>query len=291
MDAVVEALAVCPSELRAAVTGLGRNAEIEEIRLRVGREVSVFCGGRELPLTGCNADTALLETILGRATGQAVYAARDTLRNGFVTMRGGHRIGICGTGVYRNGELYTLKELSSLNLRIARQIRGAANEAADYLWLHPRSTLLLGAPGSGKTTLLRDLIRQCSDRFGWRLCVADERMELAASQNGIAQFDLGAHTDVLSGIAKGTAIEMLLRSMNPRWIAVDEISAESDVEQIVRAAYCGVRFLATVHADTFEELDKRPIYRRLMQSQTFETLMLLGSGRKLTIRGGNTNVA
>ena len=291
MDAVSEALRVCPEEIRAAVLGLGRNDKIEELRFRSGRQVTVGCGEKEFPLNGKIADGAMLERILGLATGQAVYAAQDMLKNGFVTLSGGHRVGICGTGVYREGAIYTLKEISSVNIRIARQICGAADEAADYLWTHPVSTLLLGVPGSGKTTLLRDLIRQCSDRFGWRLCVADERMELAACRNGIPQFDLGLHTDILSGIGKREAIEMLLRSMNPRWIAVDEISAEADVEEIVRAGYCGVRFLATVHAASFEELDKRPVYRRLMQSGTFETLMLLNRERRLNIRKGRACVA
>lgn len=291
MNAVSEALAVCPPEVRTAVDRLPMRERVEELRFRTGRPVAVRCGEKETALPGSLADGAMLSEILSRATGQALYAAQEMLKGGFVTIPGGHRLGICGTGVYRDGTVQTLREISSLNLRIARQIRGAADEAADALWTHSVSTLILGAPGSGKTTLLRDLVRQCSDRFGWPMCVADERMELAACRGGAAQFDLGAHTDVLSGIAKGTAIEMLLRSMNPRWIAVDEISAEADVEALVRASYCGVRFLATVHAASFEELDKRPVYRRLMQSQTFETLILLGAGRRLTIRKGRANVA
>lgn len=291
MDAVSEALAVCPPGVRAAVDRLAMRERIEELRFRTGRPVAVRCGEKEMILPGAVADSAMLGEILSCATGQALYAAQEMLKNGFVTIPGGHRLGVCGTGIYQYGAIKTLREISSLNLRVARQIRGAANDAADALWTHPVSTLVLGAPGSGKTTLLRDLVRQCSDRFGWPMCVADERMELAACRGGAAQFDLGAHTDVLSGIAKGAAIEMLLRSMNPRWIAVDEISAEADVEALVRASYCGVRFLATVHAASFDELDKRPVYRRLMQSQSFETLLLLSAGRRLTIRRGRTNVA
>lgn len=290
-EALLQALEVCPPEVRAAAMRCGQAERIEELRFRAGQEAAVSIGDAELPLHGCAVDRKLLADILARATGQAVYAAQDMLKNGFVTISGGHRLGVCGTGVCRDGEVYTFKDISSLNLRVAREIRGAASEAADYLWLHPVSTLILGAPASGKTTLLRDLIRQCSDRFGWRICAADERMELAACRGGVPQFDLGAHTDVLSGVAKGAAIELLLRSMNPHWIAVDEITAESDVDKLVRAGYCGVRFLATVHAASFAELERRPVYRTLLRSGMFESFLLLGRGRRLQIRKGVTEVA
>lgn len=283
-DAIDQALAVCPPELRGPLRRRCEALDAEEIRFRLGREVCVYAGAGAYPLHGSIVSGTMLDDILRRATGQAVYAAQDMLKSGYFTIEGGHRIGICGTGVYRDGAIFTLKELSSINLRIARQVLGAANRAADELWTHPRSMLLLGPPGCGKTTLLRDLIRQCSERFGWRVCVVDERSELAACRGGVPQFDLGRHTDVLSGIAKSAAIEMLLRSMGPQWIAVDEISAERDVDTIVRAGYCGVRFLATVHAADFDELDKRPVYRRLMSAGMFDTLLLLQSGRRLAIR-------
>ena len=135
--------------------------------------------------------------------------------------------------------------------------------------------LLCGAPGSGKTTLLRDLIRQLSDRFGWRICVVDERLELAACASGVPQFRLGAHTDVLSGAPKAAGIELLLRTMNPEWIAVDEITAEADIAAIRRASYCGVRFLATAHAADRRELESRPLYRALLQDGFFRMAAFL----------------
>lgn len=290
-DAVLEAAAVCPPEVGAALAALRHAEKADEIRFRMGREVTAVVGEEEVPLGGIRTDARLIEGILARATGQAVYAAQDMLKNGFLILPGGHRLGVCGTGVVRDGAVTTLREVSSLNLRVARQLRGVATEAAERLWLRPCSTLLLGAPASGKTTLLRDLIRQCSDRFGWRVCVSDERGELAACRAGVPQFDLGARTDILTGVDKKHAVEMLLRSMNPRWIALDEISAEGDVETIVRAAYCGVRFLATAHAASFAELDKRPIYRALVRSGVFEMYILLDARRRLHFREGGANVA
>lgn len=174
-----------------------------------------------------------------------------------------------------------LRDISSMNLRIAGQHLGCADAAADFLWTHPRSCLVIGAPGSGKTTLLRDLIRQISDRFLWRVSVVDERMELACCVGGKAQFQVGAHTDILSGVGKQRGIEMLLRTMNPQWIALDEITAEADVEEMVRASYCGVRFLATAHAVSRDELQRRPVYRTLLQTQLFETLITILPHRQI----------
>lgn len=285
MDEARQAMRVCPKRIRAALERFPRLSEVEEIRLRVGRAVTVNARGRETSVGAEKVTLQDLQEILEHATGQAVYAAREMLKSGFLTVEGGHRLGLCGTAVYRNGELFTLRDLSSVDIRVARQIFGAADGCADFLWTHPRSTLIVGAPGRGKTTLLRDLIRQCSDRFGWRIGVADERMELAACVAGVPQFDLGAHSDILSGVRKEEAIEMLTRSMNPQWIAVDEITAAQDIEAIRRASYCGVRFFATAHAATLAELEQRPLYRMLLESGTFENTVVIGENRTLQMQG------
>ena len=169
---------------------------------------------------------------------------------------------------------------------IARQPDGVADRLRDALWARPQSVLLCGAPGSGKTTLLRDLIRQLSDRFGWRICVVDERLELAACASGVPQFRLGARTDVLSGAPKAAGIELLLRTMNPEWIAVDEITAEADIAAIRRASYCGVRFLATAHAADRRELESRPLYRALLEDGFFRMAAFLLPDRSVRIERG-----
>ena len=228
----------------------------------------------------------LLRGILEQATQRSAYAMQEMTRCGFVTLPGGHRLGICGTAVVQNGTITALREPSSLNLRIARQPNGIADRLRDALWARPQSVLLCGAPGSGKTTLLRDLIRQLSDRFGWRICVVDERLELAACASGVPQFRLGARTDVLSGAPKAAGIELLLRTMNPEWIAVDEITAEADIAAIRRASYCGVRFLATAHAADRRELESRPLYRTLLQDGFFRMAAFLLPDRSVRIERG-----
>lgn len=147
------------------------------------------------------------------------------------------------------------------------------------LWTRPQSTLLAGPPGAGKTTLLRDTVRLLSARR--RVCLVDERQEVAACLNGLPQFDLGENTDILSAAPKEQGIELLIRAMNPQWIALDEITAAGDVRAIVRASYCGVKFLATAHAANRQELFSRPLYRALMEEGIFRNLVFLSEDHKI----------
>lgn len=280
---VRQALTVCPEAVKRAVSALSpdKQEKLEELRFRLGQPVFYRWDSREEILDCGRTKTGWLEQMVGNATGQAVYAAQEMLRQGFVTLPGGHRMGLCGTGVYQRGELTSIREISSLNLRVAKSLRGVADEAKTYLWTHPASTLVIGPPGRGKTTLLRDLIRQLSQDFGWRICVADERMELAACMDGLPQFDLGCHTDVMSAVKKSLAISLMLRSMNPQWIALDEITAKEDVEAMMQASYCGVQFLATAHAANREELSRRQVYRELLERRIFENLITILPDRNL----------
>lgn len=278
-----QALSVCPTAARDAVEALPEQTQeqLEELRFRAGQNICLIAGGQTMQLNTLRTSPAQLEELVSRAAKQAVYAAAEQLKNGFLTLPGGHRLGLCGMGVYKQGELSGLRQYSSVNLRIAREVRGIADGILHALWTHPRSTLILGPPGRGKTTLLRELIRSASDCFQWRICVADERMELAAMEDGLAQFDLGSNTDVLSGVEKAEAISMLQRCMNPQWIAVDEITREADVEAIIRASYTGVSFLATAHASCRAELRARPVYRQLLESGMFENLVTIAPNREI----------
>ena len=274
-------LSVLPAALAEGVRRLpaAERQRMQEIRLRCGRAASYLSGGREHVIPcgarGYAVDAECLRTVVNKATSYSRYAAGDQLRQGFVTLPGGHRLGLCGQAVTDGPDVRTLREISSVNLRIARALRGAGREACDHLCRHPASTLIAGPPGCGKTTLLRELIRALSDGARQRVGVVDERFELAACEGGMPGFDLGGMTDVLSGAPKHEGVYMLLRTMNPDWIAVDEITDERDVDALLRSSFCGVRILASAHVFSRLDLLARPLYARMCALGLFENLILM----------------
>ena len=277
-----------PEPLRSSVAARlsEKNGEIEEIRLRNGFPPTCLYGQRELPIQseppGFSVDGKLLSEVVTRASRYSAYAVQDQLRQGFLTIPGGHRLGVCGRVILHENGIHSISELQSLNLRIAHQKIGVADPATNLLWSEPGSALIVGSPGRGKTTVLRDLIRQTSDRFSQRVGLVDERGELAACLDGIPQLRIGRHTDVLSGCPKSIGIELLVRTMNPNWIAVDEISSERDADVLIRASYTGVRFLATAHVWKKTDLQYRPVYRRLLEADVFAYLIEILPDRTLS---------
>lgn len=255
-------------------------SDVEEIRLCRGRKIRLCFRQREIELNDM-VDEEILQTVLDRSTQRSPHAVMEMLRRGFLILPGGHRLGICGTGVYKDGRLMSLRDISSINIRVAKQIYGIGSSIADTLWNNPGSALVMGPPGRGKTTLLRDVIRQLSTRFRERIAVIDERLELAACLDGCAQFDLGPTSDILSAVGKAEGIDMLVRTMSPTWIALDEITAGEDVDAIIRGSYCGVRFLATAHGSSVEDLYSRPVYRKLIENHIFDYLYLIESNRSI----------
>ena len=207
---------------------------------------------------------------------QKRYACIETLRQGFLPLRGGFRLGVCGSAVVREGEVSNLKEISSLSLRIVCEEVGLGSGIAPQLFDESGqflSTLILSPPGGGKTTLLRDLIRSLSlgdsEHRALRVAVIDERGEIAVCCKARPQMELGNHTDVLSLCPKATGIMMVLRGMNPQLIAVDEITAAEDISAMCLAANCGVGLLASIHAASVEELTQKPIFEELLRAKVF----------------------
>ena len=268
-------LRILPQAVQAALAGTSE-AQIEELRLRVGQRPSVLYAGveRALPVRD-TLSQAELQQILLNASAQSQYAVQEQLRSGYLSLPGGYRLGVCGSAVVQNGCMTGLREVSSLALRVPHAIRHPPQTLLPYL---QESCLLAGAPGSGKTTLLRSCIRTLSET-GQRVAVVDERLELAGAVHGVPQFDLGPCTDVLSGCPKGEGMLMLLRSMNPQWLAADEITQPEDLAAIRQAGGCGVKLLATLHAGSAEELKNKPLCRELFSTGIFRLVLYLDKNR------------
>ena len=275
-----QAAGVLPLRLRqgALALSLEEQAQVEELRLRAGRPMSAVLPEGERTIPGAPVGTRELEQLLEIASRASLHAVLDQVRRGYLTVEGGHRLGLCGTAVMREGELHSLRQLSSANLRIARQVRGTAEGILDRLCPAGRleSTLILAPPGLGKTTLLRDLIRLVSDGAGCRplrVSLADERGEVAALWNGIPQLEVGRNTDVVEGCPKAQGLMLLLRAMNPQVLAADEITAPEDVAALRTACGCGVTLLATAHGEGRGDLERRALYRPLLEDRCFRRLV------------------
>ena len=242
------AAALLPQELRRAALAvpLMRRAVCEELRLRAGQAPALRLPEGEIPFAETALTGADLAAVLENATGASLHAYAQQLRRGFVCAPGGVRVGVCGTAVMDGGDVHTIRGVSSLCVRVARQKPGAG--AAILPRLRGKSVLILSAPGGGKTTFLRELVRSQSDA-GVRVALADERGELAGlSSEGAPGFDVGKCTDVLSGAPKAAAAMLLLRAMGPEAVAMDELGDADDAAAVTALMGSGVRVLATAHA-------------------------------------------
>lgn len=271
------AAALLPPDLRAAAETLPEHerASCEELRLRVGCPPSARLPDGERPLTPDPVTPRTLAAVLENATGASLHAVADDLRRGFVSAPGGVRVGVCATAVCAGSGVVTLRDVSSLCIRVARPVPGAGREVLPML--RGKSVLVLSPPGGGKTTFLRELVRVSSDA-GARVAVADERGELAGMRGGVPGFDVGQRTDVLTGAPKAEAALMLLRAMSPEIVAMDEIGDASDAGAIRTLLGCGVRIFASAHAPDRAALMRRSVFRRLMEDRAFDALVVI-SGR------------
>lgn len=282
------AAALLPGEWRAEAMALPERIKdtAEEFRLRAGRQATVLTREGERPLSERTVTARDLASLLESATRASAHTAMENVASGFVTVRGGCRVGLCGVVSEEAGRVLTLRRLSGAALRIPRQVPGCADGVLAELTRRGfRDTLIVSPPGMGKTTLLRELVRRLSETH--RVSLLDERGEVAGVWNGVPEFDVGAHTDVLTGADKRSGAAMLLRSMNPEILAMDEITARSDLEAVRSGAACGVRILATAHAYTLADMPRRELYREILAMGVFERVVEISAdsaGRRYAVR-------
>lgn len=258
-----ELLSILPLWLRPETDKLGREA-LQEIRLRLTAAPEFLIGGRKVKIPG-RVLSDDLSYILNAACRYSPWTA-GSMASGYLTAPGGHRIGICGEAVMKEGIMTGYRTIRSVNIRVARDFPGISRNILPC----QGSILIIGSPGCGKTTLLRDLIRLRS--ASENISVVDERGELFPPG---ADFEMDGGTDVLTGCPKAQGIEAVLRSMGPDVIAVDEITSAVDCAALLEAGRCGVKVLATAHANGKQDLYHRPIYRQLVNNQLFDKLVIL----------------
>lgn len=256
-----ELLSILPSWMVPEADRLGKDVA-QEIRLRLGSPPEIVCGSGSRWIQGIVSKDDL-HFIINTASRYSPWAAQSTA-SGYLTAPGGHRIGICGEAVMKDGEMTGIRRVTSLCIRVARDYPGIAGKAGELTG----SVLIIGPPGSGKTTLLRDLVRNLSQRE--YVGVVDQRGELFPDH-----FAWGKRVDVLKGCPKPEGIHRILTTMGPQTIALDEITADDDCEGLLRAGWCGIRLLATAHAGSVRDLITRPLYRPLVDSKLFDHILVL----------------
>lgn len=262
-----ELLSILPHRLRSSLD-IDTIRLLRDIRLRIGLPVRL-CYSKHTQLLDLITTKDDISHIIHNASRYSPWSA-STIADGYLTAPGGHRIGVCGDAVLEAGTLRGIRTPSSICIRIAKDIPGCAK-----LQSPNDSLLILGPPGSGKTTLLRDIIRQLSNDGTGAIAVVDERGEVFPKIDGVSCFDPGANTDIMQGAGKGEGIDMILRAMGPKWIAVDEISSRKDCVALLQAGWCGVKLLATAHAGSLDDLRHRPIYRPLMETRLFSNFIIM----------------
>ena len=263
-----ELMRLLPPRIRESVDKQGQE-DAQEIRLRLGAKPEIVKQNLSVWIDG-KVTSDDISFCLNTATRYSPWTS-ESIAEGYITAVGGHRIGLCGQCAFHADKLKNISDVTSLCIRVARDFEGISGKT----YQSTGSILIIGAPGCGKTTFLRDLIRHISDTENGSVAVIDERRELFPYYNGNFFFERGRRTDVLSGCNKAIGLDMVLRTMGPAFIALDEITNRDDCRALLEASWCGVNLIASAHAADKHDLFTRKIYAPILESKIFKTLITI----------------
>lgn len=267
---------ILPLNIKYAIENFERNLDITEIRLRIGTNLRLRLGKVEKELD-VNITKEDLLSILNNVSHNSIYSVQKDINSGFLTIKGGNRIGIAGEVVILDNKIKSVKDISSMNIRVSKEFVGVAKILMEYILGNGciKNTLIVSPPGAGKTTMLRDIVRSLSD-YGYNVSLIDERGEIAAMYEGRPSLNVGARTDVISFLDKANGMNWALRSLAPDVICTDEIGSVEDVEAIKKLCKCGVSFISTMHGSSIEDIKKSTL-REIIDEGYLDNVIILSN--------------
>lgn len=279
-----EIIKVLPQGIREVLQSIGDLSRLQEIRAKINKPMILQLGSKEV-ITPYIISQEDLKIVMQRISNYSTYAFEEEIRQGYITIKGGHRVGLCGSCVVEDRRIKTIKSISSINIRVSREIIGCSDRIIKYIVDNDNilNTIIISPPKCGKTTLLRDIARNLSDGVnsiglkGRKVCIIDERSEIAGCFEGIPQMNVGIRTDVLDSCLKSEGIMMAIRSMSPDVVICDEIGTNSDMESIIMAMNCGINLMTSIHGFGIEDLNKRMVFKELIDNRVFQRAVILSN--------------
>ncbi|EGT3615740.1 stage III sporulation protein AA [Clostridium perfringens] len=288
-----EIFAVLPEKINSCLKDKSNLNKLQEVRVKVGKPLSIVLDNNET-IFNYVITSDDVKAIIQKISNYSLYAFEEDIRQGYITIQGGHRVGLAGQCVIEHNSIKTIRNITSLNIRVCREVIGCSNSLINSLVENNRvnNTLIISPPKCGKTTLLRDITRNISNGVsqiglkGKRTVVIDERSEIAACYNGIPQMNVGIRTDVYDNCIKSDGMMMAVRGLSPEVIVCDEIGTHKDMEGLIMAYNSGVSIIATLHGRNIEELYRRPVFREIVENNVIDKVVILSAKKGVgTIEG------
>ena len=271
---------IFPKPLQFKLEKILKDKELQEIRIKTEKPVIIITSSGE-QIIDYTADRDDLKYIMQRISNYSLYAYEEDIRQGFITIRGGHRVGLAGECVMEDGKVKTIKNITSLNIRICREIIGCSQKVMKYIVddTNIYNTMIISPPKCGKTTILRDIASVLSDKVQKKISIIDERSEIAGSYMGIPQMNVGIRSDILDNCLKSEGMIMAIRSLSPDVLICDEVGTFKEIEALEMAFNSGVNIIVTLHGRSIEDLYNRSVLKNLLNNNILQRVIILGNSK------------